>query len=96
MIAPGAPGSVRVMTDVPTARELSAWLASEGIVETGADFPDDGDLFGAGLDSMAVMQLVVAAEDAYHVILGPEDLTREQLRTPQTLAKLFARKISKP
>lgn len=84
------------MTDNPTAAELSAWLASEGIVETGEQFPDEGDLFGAGLDSMAVMQLVVAAEEAYGVILAPEDLTREHLQTPQALAALFFKKIQNP
>ena len=93
MIAPAPPGNVGSMTDAPTARQLSAWLASEGIVETGGNFPDDGDLFGAGLDSMAVMQLVVAAEEAYAVVLGPEDLTRDQLRTPRALADLFSQKI---
>jgi acyl carrier protein len=81
------------MQRTPTARELSEWLAREGMVETGDSFPDDGDLFASGLDSMAVMQLVVAAEEAFGVVLGPADLTRDNLRTPQSLAALFSEKI---
>lgn len=81
------------MIHAPTARDITAWLVREGIVETTPDFADDGDLFANGLDSMAVMQLVVAAEDAFGVVLGPADLTRDHLRTPQSLATLFSEKI---
>ncbi len=62
------------------------------MVELGPDFPVDGDLFSAGLDSMAVMQLVVAAEEKFGVILGPADITRENLATPQAMAVLFSMK----
>ena len=47
----------------PTPTELIDWLNDEGVLELEWDFPVDGDLFTAGLDSMAVMQLVVAVED---------------------------------
>ncbi len=77
----------------PTPSEISAWLAREGIVGTGPHFPEDGDLFAAGLDSMAVMQLVVAAEEAWRIVLTPEDLTRDHLESPRTLAALFASKM---
>lgn len=53
------------------------------------DFPEDGDLIAAGMDSMAVMQLVVAVEDRYGIELAPEDLTKENLATPVTLASLI-------
>ncbi len=72
-----------------SAVAVRVWLAEEGIVEVDPDFPVDGDLFTAGLDSMAVMQLVVAAEEKFGVVLGPEDLTRENLLTPGTLAALL-------
>ncbi|WP_348223449.1 phosphopantetheine-binding protein [Luteolibacter sp.] len=70
------------------------WLNDEGVLELDWDFPEDGDLFTAGLDSMAVMQLVVAVEDRFEVELGPEDLTRANLATPTTLAALIAVKTS--
>ncbi|MES2437938.1 MAG: acyl carrier protein [Verrucomicrobiota bacterium] len=78
----------------PTPVELIDWLNDEGVLELDWDFPEDGNLFEAGLDSMAVMQLVVAVEDRYEVELGPEDLTKANLATPTTLAALIAAKVS--
>lgn len=78
----------------PTPTELIDWLNDEGVLELDWDFPEEGDLFAAGLDSMAVMQLVVAVEDRYGVELGPEELTRANLATPTTLAALIAAKTS--
>ena len=78
--------------DSPTAIELIDWLNGEGLLELDWDFPEDGDLFSVGLDSMAVMQIVVAVEDEYGVELAPEDLTREQLATPEALAALIRSK----
>ena len=78
----------------PSPTELIDWLNGEGLLELDWDFPEDGDLFAAGLDSMAVMQLVVAVEDEYGVELTPDDLTRANLATPATLAALIAAKTS--
>lgn len=78
----------------PTPVELIDWLNDEGVMELEWDFPEDGNLFEAGLDSMAVMQLVVAVEDRYEVELTPEDLTKTNLATPTTLAALIAAKVS--
>ena len=78
----------------PSPTELIDWLNDEGVLELDWDFPEDGDLFAAGLDSMAVMQLVVAVEDRFEVELGPDDLTRAHLATPTTLAALIAVKTS--
>lgn len=78
----------------PNPTELIDWLNAEGLLDLDWDFPEDGDLFAAGLDSMAVMQLVVAVEDEYGVELGPDDLTRENLATPITLAALITARTS--
>jgi len=78
----------------PTPTELIDWLNDEGVLELDWDFPEDGDLAAAGLDSMAVMQLVVAVEDRWAVELGPEDLTKANLATPITLAALIVAKTS--
>lgn len=78
----------------PVAEMVIAWLRDEGIVELEEDFPETGDLFAAGLDSMAVMQLVVAAEDRFGAILGPADLAKERLATPAALAALLEEKQS--
>jgi acyl carrier protein len=74
----------------PTPTEVIDWLNDEGVLELDWDFPEEGDLLEAGLDSMAVMQLVVAVEDRFGIELGPEDLTKANLATPTTLAALIA------
>lgn len=78
----------------PNPTELIDWMNAEGLLELDWDFPEEGDLFAAGLDSMAVMQLVTAVEDEYGVELGPDDLTPANLATPKTLAALIAAKTS--
>lgn len=81
-------------SESPGPVELIDWLNGEGLLELDWDFPEDGDLFAAGLDSMAVMQIVVAVEDHYGVELVPEDLTKAQLATPLALAALIRSKRS--
>jgi len=81
-------------TTSPTPTELIDWLNDEGVLELDWDFPEDGNLAEAGLDSMAVMQLVVAVEDRWGVELGPEDLTKANLATPITLAALIVARTS--
>lgn len=80
------------MMQGPTADEVMVMLREEGLVDLAADFPADGDLFVAGLDSMAVMQLIVVVEERYHAVIGPEDAGRENLGTPAALAGLIGRK----
>lgn len=80
------------MTEVPTAENVIAMLREEGIVDLPAGFPADGDLFAEGMDSMAVMQLIVVAEERFGALIGPEDVGRENLATPGDLARLIARK----
>jgi acyl carrier protein len=79
------------MMQEPTAEEVMAMLREEGLVELAADFPADGDLFAAGLDSMAVMQLIVVAEERFGAVIGPADAGRENLGTPAALAALIGR-----
>ena len=80
--------------NTPTPTEIIDWMNDEGVMELDWDFPEDGDLFAAGLDSMAVMQLVVAVEDRFGIELGPEELTKANLATPTTLAALIGSKCS--
>jgi len=77
----------------PSPIEVIDWLNDEGLLELDVFFPEDGNLFEAGLDSMAVMQLVVAAEECYGVILETPDLTKKNLETPEALAALLATKM---
>jgi len=78
----------------PDPTDLIDWLNGEGLLELDWDFPHDGDLVAAGLDSNAVAQLVVAVEDEYGVELTSADLTSENLATPISLAALIGSKLS--
>ena len=78
----------------PNPTDLIDWMNAEGWLDLDWDFPEDGDLFEAGLDSTAVMQLATAVEDEFGVELTPADLTRENLATPLTLAALISAKTA--
>ena len=78
----------------PSPTDLIDWLNGEGVLELDWDFPEDGDLPAAGLDSMAVMRLVVAIEEEYGLELDPEQLTRANLATPRSLAELITARTS--
>ena len=72
-----------------TAEEILGLIREEGIVELGNGFGAGDDLFEAGLDSMAVMQLLVAAGERFDVTLDAGDVTRENFVTAQALARLI-------
>ena len=78
----------------PGPTDLIDWLNAEGLLELDWDFPPDGDLFAAGLDSSSVLQLVAQAiEDHYGLILGPNDQPRVHFATPKSFAAWIAAKI---
>jgi acyl carrier protein len=52
----------------------------------------DSDLFEAGLDSMAIMQLLLHIEDHFQINLEPVDLSRENFRTATKIAALITSK----
>lgn len=75
----------------PTPTEIIDWLNDEGVLELDWDFPEDGDLFAAGLNDSTTAQLVIAVEDRFGIELNPKDLAKADLATPTALAKLLAR-----
>lgn len=54
-----------------------------------ADCATDDDLFGAGLDSMGIMQMVLLLEERFNCIVQPDDLTRLNFSTATALATLI-------
>jgi len=82
------------MKQRPTAEEVIAMLREEGIADLPAGFPAEGDLFAAGIDSMAVMQLIVVVEERFGAVIGPEDAGKENLGTPEGLAGLIGRRMA--
>ena len=66
--------------------EVLKMLREEGILELPEDCGVEVDLFEAGMDSMAVMQLIVIIEERYGVALGVADASHEALGTPVRMA----------
>jgi len=53
---------------------------------------ESSDLHAAGLDSLALMQLILLVENKYSVKITPEDLDRENFSSLEKLAEMIARK----
>lgn len=66
--------------------EVRRFLKDEGILELPDQADAKTDLFAHGLDSLAVMQLVVAIEHRWGVALTTQTITREAIGTPERLA----------
>lgn len=50
------------------------------------------DLHSEGLDSLALMQLILLLEREYSITISPEDLNRENFSTLEKLASLISDK----
>lgn len=62
------------------------------ILDTSEPLGPQSDLFVAGLDSMGIMQLLLAIEDRFGVAIDPTDLSRENFSTAEKIAGLIADK----
>lgn len=63
-----------------------------GILDTTEVLTPQSDLFAAGLDSMGIMQLLLAIEDRFGVTIDPADLSRDNFSTVAKVARLVAEK----
>lgn len=64
-------------------------IISEEILEVGPEFDENSNLYDAGLDSMATMQLLIKIEQAFGVQLSASKLTKENLSTITNLASII-------
>lgn len=64
-------------------------LISNEILEVGSDFDENSSLHEAGLDSMATMQLLLKIEQAFGVQLPATKLTKENMASVASLAKII-------
>lgn len=62
------------------------------VLDTGETLTPQSDLFAAGLDSMGIMQLLLAIEDRFGVPIDPADLSRANFSTASKIAALVAEK----
>jgi acyl carrier protein len=75
----------------PMEHELLDLIRTE-ILDTAEPLTQQDDLFAAGLDSMGIMQLLLAIEDRFGVAIDPADLSRENFSTAEKIAALIAEK----
>lgn len=72
--------------------KLKTYIFQELIFVADADgFGEDDDLLQAGLDSMAIMRLVMYVEDEFGVVLPDDELAPENLRTLRRLESWIGR-----
>lgn len=64
-------------------------IISTHILEPGPDFNTGSNLFDAGLDSMAIMHLLIHIELNFGVRIAVEKLTREHFSTINDLTRLI-------
>ena len=76
----------------PEPTELIDWLNDEGLLDLDWDFPEDGDLFAAGLGSEVQARLAIALEEQYGIEPVVGGFPREDLSTPKRLAAWIASK----
>ncbi|WP_367875093.1 phosphopantetheine-binding protein [Luteolibacter sp. Populi] len=67
-------------------------LIRTDVLDTAEPLTPQSDLFAAGLDSMGIMQLLLAIEDRFGVAMDPADLSRENFSTAEKIAVLVAEK----
>ncbi len=69
-----------------------ALLTSEHILEPQEHLTPDTDLFSMGLDSMAMMQLLLQIEEHFRLTVSPAEMTRERFATASALASFLEEK----
>ena len=72
-----------------TLEQQLVTLISERLLETRPGFGADSDLYENGLDSMAIMQLLVLLEEEYGISISESALTRKNFCTVRRLAGLL-------
>jgi len=72
-----------------TLEQQLVTLVSERLLETPPGFNEDSDLYESGLDSMAIMQLLILVEEEYGIALPESELTRQNFSTVRNVASLI-------
>lgn len=85
MSAPAMP------SDITPAAVLNLILDQQ-IVESAEPVTTTTDLFALGMDSMAMMQLLLHIEDRFGIAVTPGEMTRDRFSTAAALAAFLAQK----
>lgn len=84
-------------SNVPQLASLEAQLLTlipERLLETPPDFNVETNLYDSGLDSMAIMQLLLLLEENFGVALIDADLTRKNFSDVRHLARVVQTRMS--
>ena len=68
-------------------------ILRDGLLDVGDDFTPRSNLVAAGLDSLAVTQLMLAIEESTGVWVDDSLLTPENLESAESLASLVYRQL---
>lgn len=74
-----------------SADSIISLLAEHELLEASEPVHADSDLFALGLDSLAMMQLLLHLERDCHVTIPVAEITRERFSTPKRLAEWLCR-----
>ena len=69
-------------------------LIAENVLELPTDFDRESDLAKAGLDSMALMQLLILIENHFDLILVESDVSHQNFLNIRTLSSLIQLRLS--
>ncbi len=81
------------MSEVPISpAAVIELLTAEHILEPQEPLAADTDLFSMGLDSMAMMQLLLLIEERFRLTINPAEMTRERFATANALSGFLGEK----
>ncbi|YCM46536.1 acyl carrier protein [Verrucomicrobiaceae bacterium 227] len=67
-------------------------LIDEQLFSLDHSVTDDSDLYEEGLDSMALMQLILLLEQEFGIVLDPADLNRDNFASLNELSRFIGSK----
>ena len=82
------------MPEAITPEAVLELIVEQQIVESPEPLTTTTDLFGQGLDSMAMMQLLLHLEDRFGLEVTPAEMTRDRFQTATALAGFLAEKAN--
>jgi acyl carrier protein len=77
----------------PALEERLVAMIGKELMQLPAGFDFDADLYRAGLDSMALMRLLILIENHFGLMLAESDLSRENFASIRNIAGLIRNRL---
>ena len=78
-------------SSAPTPDQIRELIDGQ-LIEFSPGFGNEDDLFEAGLDSMAIMQLLLLIEESFGVEIPMGEVTRDNFHSATAIARLVTEK----